>query len=54
MVPESPAFSSCDISGSHRGLDLPPCAMSGKADHGIPNPAHAPQVLQVASEYLAG
>ena len=38
MVREGPAFPSRDVSGSHRGLDLPPGAVGGKAYHGIPNP----------------
>jgi hypothetical protein len=54
MFRECPAFSSRDIPGGHCGLDLSPSTMSGESDHGIRTLAQAPQVLQVASEYVAG
>jgi hypothetical protein len=38
VLREDPAFSSWDISGGCRGLDPSPGAMSGKANHGIPDP----------------
>jgi len=38
MFRECPAFSSWDVSGGHRGLDLPPSPVRRKTDHGIPNP----------------
>ena len=54
MFPESPAFASWDISGGHRGLDPPPSAMGWEADHSVPNTGTSAQLLQVASEYVAG
>jgi hypothetical protein len=39
MVSEGPALSGWDLSGGHRGLDLPPRAMGRKTNHGIPNPS---------------
>jgi hypothetical protein len=38
LVLERPAFSSRDISGGHRGLDLTPRAVGREPNHGIPNP----------------
>jgi hypothetical protein len=38
MFRECPAFSSWDVSGGRRGLDLPPSPVRRKTDHGIPNP----------------
>jgi hypothetical protein len=35
---EYPTLSGWDVSGGHRGFDLPPSAMRRKTDHGIPNP----------------
>jgi hypothetical protein len=37
MISESPAFSGWDISGGHRGLDLPPSTVSRESNHSIPN-----------------
>src|SRR5580704_5219984 len=37
VLREYPAFSSWDISSSHRGFDLPPGAMGRKTDHGVSN-----------------
>ena len=54
VLREYPAFASWDISGGRRGFDLPPSAMSRESNHGIRTRAQAPQVLQVASEYVAG
>jgi hypothetical protein len=54
MVVKHPALPSGDVSGSHRGFDLPPGAMAGNPITASRARAQAPQVLQVASEYVAG
>ena len=54
MPREDPAFSSGDVSGGHSNFDLPPGAVAGKPITASRTREQAPQVLQVASEYVAG
>jgi hypothetical protein len=54
MFGERPGLAYSDVASSGDRLDLPPCAMSGKPITASRTRAQALQVLQVASEYIAG